>query len=379
MPVFKTVKASIAPYLKNLGGWKTRRKIVVIESDDWGSIRMPSKEVYNKCLENGYRVDRIAYEKYDSLASEEDLELLFNLLCSYCDKNGNHPVLTANVLAANPDFEKIKKKEFTSYHYELITKTFSRYPAHGRCFELWKQGTQQKVFFPQSHGREHLNVSMFMQALQQGDRDVLFGFKHGIPGSIPRNGHGGNKYVETLNYSDDTDKQEKLNIILEGLQLFEELFGYRSKSFIPPNYLWSYDYDEEMSKGGVKFYQGNRKMKEPLLDDGAKLHLHKLGETNRHGQLYLVRNVLFEPSLFKQKVKDPVQNCLWQIEAAFRLNKPAIICSHRINYVGFLDPENRDRSLKMLNEVLSEIQKRWPDVEYMNSVQLGELISGRDD
>ena len=30
--------------LSNLPGWRTSRKIVVIESDDWGTIRMPSNK-----------------------------------------------------------------------------------------------------------------------------------------------------------------------------------------------------------------------------------------------------------------------------------------------------------------------------------------------
>lgn len=366
-------------HVKNLGGWRTDRKIVVIESDDWGSIRMPSPEVYRTCLNAGYSVDKIAYEKYDSLASENDLELLFELLSRFKDYKGNHPVITANSLVTNPDFEKIKLAGFQEYHYELISETFKRYPEHSQCFDRWKEGMRQKLFFPQSHGREHLNVSIFMKALQQGDRDVLFGFEHGVPGSIPRDAKGGNKYVEALNFSNEKDKLEKLEIILEGLELFEELFGYRSKSFIPPNYLWCHDYDEKMIKCGVKFYQGNRKMKEPLFDGGVKFHTHKLGEMNEHGQRYLVRNSTFEPSLFKKKVRNPVEHCLLQTSAAFRMKKPAVICSHRINYVGYLDTWNRDRTLKMLNELLTEIIKRWPDVEFMTSVELGDLIVEQND
>ena len=36
--------------LYNIPGWHTRRHLVVIESDDWGSIRTPSKAVYNEFL-----------------------------------------------------------------------------------------------------------------------------------------------------------------------------------------------------------------------------------------------------------------------------------------------------------------------------------------
>ena len=41
-------KAKLMRNLSNLPGWRTKRKIVVIESDDWGSIRMPSKRAYEE-------------------------------------------------------------------------------------------------------------------------------------------------------------------------------------------------------------------------------------------------------------------------------------------------------------------------------------------
>lgn len=358
----------------NLPGWRTHRKIVVIESDDWGSIRMPSKQVFKKCLSAGYRVDKIAYERFDSLASQDDLELLFEVLSRHIDHKGNSAVITANVLTSNPDFEKIKASDYREYYYELITDTFEKYPNHGNCFNLWEKGKEEGVFFPQSHGREHLNVSLFMKALREGDKDALFGFEHGMPGCIPKcDTKGGNKYVETLRYLDQSDKENKLYIIAEGLDLFEKLFGFCSKSFIPPNHIWNPDYNELISSLGVKYYQGRRKMKEILPDGTVKLHSHKLGEENEFGQKYLIRNATFEPAL-SHSGEDSVDKCLKDINIAFRMKKPAIICSHRLNYVGFIDPDNRDKNLTLLNKLLKNIIKKWPEVEFMNSVELGSLI-----
>jgi len=379
--ILPSIKRRVSPWIKNLKGWRTDRKIVVIESDDWGSIRMPSREVYEKCLKAGYRVDKIAYERYDSLASEKDLELLFELLLSFKDHHGNHPVITANTLVANPDFKKIKESGNLEYHYELITDTFKKYPNHSNVFNLWSEGRRSGIFFQQSHGREHLNVSMFMDALKRNDRDLLFGFEHEIPGIIPhgeRPSHG-NTYVESLKYKSARDKQQKLKIIIEGLELFENLFGYRSETLIPPNYFWSSDFDETVSREGVNYYQGNRKMKEPKFDGSVGYNTHILGDQNYWGQIYLVRNAFFEPSLFSQKISDPVGNCLKNISVAFTMKKPAIICSHRINYVGFIDSKNRDRNLKMMKNLFAQIKNRWPDVEFMTSVQLGKLIAGKDD
>ena len=41
-----TLKSLLTVHASNIPGWRTKRKIVVIESDDWGSIRMPSLKVF---------------------------------------------------------------------------------------------------------------------------------------------------------------------------------------------------------------------------------------------------------------------------------------------------------------------------------------------
>ena len=76
-------KTFLAKNYVNYRGWSTKRKIVVIESDDWGSIRMPSKEVFNDLLAQGIPVDKSYFTKYDSLESREDLGQLFTLLQSF--------------------------------------------------------------------------------------------------------------------------------------------------------------------------------------------------------------------------------------------------------------------------------------------------------
>ena len=60
---------------------------------------------------------------------------------------------------------------------------------------------------------------------------------------------------------------------------------------------------------------------------------------------------------------------------AFCFHKPAVISSHRVNYIGALDVANRTRGLQQLRLLLSKILKTWPDVEFMSSVDLGELIA----
>ncbi len=85
----------------------------------------------------------------------------------------------------------------------------------------------------------------------------------------------------------------------------------------------------------------------------------------------LVRNVVFEPT---NGNSDHIGKALKQIEAAFQWHKPANISTHRVNYCGHIDPANRAKGLNSLKTLLQQIVKKWPDVEFISSAELGELI-----
>jgi hypothetical protein len=69
-----------------------------------------------------------------------------------------------------------------------------------------------------------------------------------------------------------------------------------------------------------------------------------------------------------------IESCINDIEIAFRWKKPAIVSSHRVNYIGHLSKDNREMGLSQLTDLLGAILKKWPDVEFMSSEQLGETI-----
>ena len=109
--------------VSNIHGWRTKRHIVVTESDDWGSIRMSSIENFKRMLKAGMREDRNHYNTYDALESNTDLEELFNVLSKYKDSTGRHPVMTGVNVVANPVFDKIRENGFTEYVYEPYKET----------------------------------------------------------------------------------------------------------------------------------------------------------------------------------------------------------------------------------------------------------------
>lgn len=365
------LKSILSQNLINIPGWRTDRKILVIESDDWGSIRMPSKEVYAKFISKNFDISRSDYNQLDTLESNDDLTLLYEVLHSFKDKSGNHPVITANMVVGNPDFQKIWQSDFENYYFETVTETLKRYPQRDLVETLWKQGYVDGVFHPQFHGREHVNVVRWMNALRERTPELMFTFNNKTTFS----GNGDYNFMEVLDYNmpDDLDKMKES--LAEGLDIFEKIFGFRSKSFIPPCYTWNSSIEETLYTCGVKYIQGLIVQSLPTGSFGNyKKKYHFLGNRNSFGQYFLIRNCFFEPSLTKNQ--NSVGECLNRIKIAFRWKKPAIISSHRINFMGALNEENRKDNLILFENLLKQITKQWPDVEFMTSDQLGDLIAG---
>lgn len=372
----KALRDFVISNLVNIPGWRTGRKLVVIESDDWGSIRMPSREVYQYLENKGFKVNSDPFMRFDSLAAASDLTALFDVLQSVSDCNGNPAVITANTIVANPDFERIRQSDFTQYYYEDFRTTLQRYPAHTGSFGLWQQGMDSGVFHPQFHGREHLNTGRWLKALQQNDWLVKQAFDLGMISISSEPSPMVFGYMESLDYHDEEEKAAKAEILTDGMQLFEQIFGYRSTSFIANCFVWTTQNEEVLKKNGVKYLQGIVQQLSPEIDSGKhrfRKKYHYTGQTNRAGQTYLTRNAYFEPCLYPDK--DPVGACLKRVSTAFSYGKPAIISAHRLNFIGFIDPENREANLKQFKLLLNAMLRQWPEIEFITSDRLGELIA----
>lgn len=362
----KLVSAKLTNGRMMLKGKKINKHIVVFESDDWGSIRMPSIETYNTLVSNG--VNSIIGGKYnhiDTLASNDDLEILLDTLSSVNDIMGNHAKITMNCIVANPDFEKIKNSNFEKYYYEPFTETLKRYPNHDRAFALWQEGIKNNILKPQFHGREHLNFQKWMKLLRDGEKDTLICFNHENYAMIKDE----TEVLEAYNITTQDENNAVLKSISEGLELFEKIFGFRSLSMIAPCYTWNDDIEDTAHKEGIRYFQGIYTQLLPtyMSDNGRKKRNHYFGETNHNGQIYLTRNCLFEPSLSPKYNAD---RCLHEINLIFKLGLPAIVSCHRLNFIGGLSQKNRDNNIKGFSYLLKKIIKQYPDVEFRTTDQL---------
>lgn len=336
---------------------------------------MPSNEAFGNLLKSGIELDSdegFRYNKYDSLATPKDLISLFEVLYSVKDSSGRPAVFTPVSVVANPDFKKIQQSDYTQYFYEPFTETLKRSSNTEDSFRIWKEGIGNGIFMPQFHGREHLNVKVWMRALKSGNLKTVNAFKNGVWGISTANEPGINvEFQAAFDFIDPIDIEYHKEVLVSGLNLFETIFNYRATFFVPPNGPFSAELEPVIAEEGIKFLSSPKIQSVPVGRGRTRKKFHWLGQKSRYGFRYLTRNCFFEPS---DNRIDWVNSCLNDISLAFRWDKPAVICSHRVNYIGSLNEANRDKGLQQLKHLLLEIIKRWPEVEFITSDTLGEII-----
>ena len=370
----KNIYKGLKNHLINIPGATTKRKIVVIESDDWGSIRTPSNDDFKHYKKYFSNIEN-PYLKYDTLASKKDLTAIFDVLNGYKDKHGNHPIITFNTVVANPNFDKIKSLNFSEYYYEYFTETLKRYYPNENVFDLWNVGIKEGFIFPQFHGREHVNVPVWLNLLQSGNKEIINAFEFGT-WSTPKGKYPPIevKLQASLDFIGEQPSKYQEAFIIEGLDVFEKIFGFRSETMIANNFILPTNLHAIIKKSNVRMIQGMKYQVQPYGTNSKRSYIRRyFGNFDDDGLFFNIRNCSFEPSQTKDSFDD-VGNCLKEIQNAFFWNKPAVISSHRLNFIGSIEEKNRTKNLEKLNLLLTEIIKRWPNVEFVSSDKLIDIV-----
>jgi|WetSurMetagenome_2_1015567.scaffolds.fasta_scaffold00011_17 hypothetical protein len=367
------IKYSLLLNLKNIPGWRTNRKIVVIECDDWGGIRMPSKEVFDHLLKEGVPVSSNRYNRFDTIEEKDDLELLFEVLNSVKDSNSRNAVMTPVTIVANPDFRKIKESGFTEYHFEKFTDTYINYGRGDSLLKLWKEGLSLGIFIPGLHGRDHIAVQFWLRKLREGNKNLLKAFDNQVVSVEIPGLHPSIREFRPEFYFDNDDQLPFLkNSISGGAAIFRDIFDYTPQTFVPGNSIFHPSLEEPVSGAGIKFL--NVGHFNPVPGKNGEIHKKRYitGHNNGKGLTYYIRNCAFEPCDIAYKGTGLT---LTQVAAAFRWHKPAFISTHRVNFTGGISKLNRDKGLTELIKLLSEIVSEWPDVEFLSADEALEQMS----
>lgn len=365
-----TIKGTLNSYYSQLKGFKTNRKIVVIESDDWGAVRIPSKEALNFLLDAGVNLGRNVYNKIDTLESKNDLYALYEVLDNVLFRK-YRPKITFNFILANPDFDKIRRGKFANYYFESFLESYEKRDGNLKIKALLDDGIDSGFIMPQFHGREHVHALRWLHELKVGNTDFLKAFEAGcfcVDKDLDFN------LLGAFEFKNENEKTFIFESIIQGLKMFENIFSFKSVSAVAPRHIWNQDIESVLASCEVLSIQSSLNQLQPSLK-GYRSIYHFTGEKNRFNQIYLVRNAYFEPAYTAQI--NWIEKVLDKARVAFFLKTPLIISMHRINFVGGLEESNRTLNLAKLKQLLSKLIEIYPDIEFLTSDELVKVISDR--
>lgn len=371
------MKQTILNNLKNIYGWKTKRKIVVFSVDDYGNVRLNSRKARKNLDQAGLKVLN-RFDAYDTLETREDLEALYEVLSSVKDKNRNPAVFTPFAIPCNINFEAMAIENNERYIYELLPDTFAKLSAkdpgaYEGAWDLWKEGIEKGLIHPQFHGREHINLKVFEEKLKEKDNEVLVNLQNRSYTSVSSTGYSTIGYTAAFAFENKNDLPSLQIILEDGIKQFTRVFGYKSDVFTPPAQQFPLQLIPLLHKYDIRAVDKPFFRQMHLANGKYKREINTIGKDKKSKLINLVRNVVFEPTHEPKHVDQAYE----QVKTAFRWNKPAIISSHRVNYCGHIDAKNRKTGINALKKLLHKIVRKWPEVEFMAAHNLSQLIENK--
>jgi hypothetical protein len=351
----------------NAGPFSVQGHVVVFESDDRGCQRIHSQKEkdYLDSYPGFQPHDR--FEDNDCLETKQDFDALSKLLKSFSDSQGHHPVFTLNYVLNNlvyVPFNASGERQF-AFTYEPLEQTYLR----SNVPFVWNDpvySAPDSVFAFSLHAFAHLNEARFLMDIEANKNGAKDFYSHGAVASLdPSNsfcymdemGGGANDVTSSLSRLEKASKQ------------FQSVFHQKSICFTPScgvldpaslSSLAAMDFLAiKITDSFYRSFDGKAFRKHPIKSR------QKL--TDASSCRFLVRNCAFEPIFSRDKA---LELCLQDIAYAFKHHKPAIISTHRMNYVAGFDNEAYQNRLHLLSELLGKIMERYPDVQFMSTDEL---------
>ena len=317
---------------------------ILIESDDWG----PG---------GGFHAKR--------------LQTLLETLSLHRDSINRNAVLTADVVLAVPDTRTIRDTPSHQYPRKLLDRDFPE------IYQAMLTGIDNDLFVPQLHGLEHLNGEAFAELCKSEDprtekalADENWWDWEAL--DSPLQGH----YVDGSSLPTKPINPIKAQGIIEtATNTFEKLFGQPSLTTVAPCYLWNDQIESMWSHHSIQAIQTAGYRCNGRAKDGGYIQdklLIRTGEKSIYGQIYLVRNVMFEPVDGKNTPESAYQEAL----RAYRQALPITISTHRYNFTR-TEAEFK-LSLDGLSSLLNKLTLHIADTRFLSSAELAEALRSPD-
>jgi hypothetical protein len=368
------LKNKLINNIKNIPGWKSNRKLLAFAVDDYGNIRLASPQAKEQLKTKGVNL-KGRFDHFDALDTLQDYEELFEILESVKDKTNKPAVFTTYAMPANVDFKRtLEQGEFVAENLDATYQRLSQEdPVNFKgAFSLLQDGIAKGLIRPQFHGREHLNILAFNRLLKDKNPELMTNLELQSLAGVPNHHYLPKvRFNEVFSFWDKSEVENHKIIIEDGLNRFEKVYGYRPRTFTPPAMLIHPELYPFVENLGIEAIDKPRAHQVHLGRGNYQRESNRLGFQKGQKHVTIVRNCMFEPN---SKNMDWVNFTFDQIKAAFFWGKPAIISSHRVNFCGHIDPENRRKGLEALQALLRKVVKTWPEVEFVSVDELAGII-----
>lgn len=339
-------KRLISYYLRK----KVDQKLLVMESDDWGLERARDSNALEAIISK-YGAERISRWTKDSLETVDDLVMIYDLFELHKDKFNSPPVLTANFVTHNLDYQS---------KYELKFKPISQGYNYGdaELFNKYNEGIKKKYFIPQLHGFSHYNVALLKKDFDS--ENFLEDFELGFP--LAKSTIKGNL---SMYRGECFDPDFSVNFS-RATEAFNKRFGYYSTTFIPPNYIYNRKQSRTLIKNKIELLQSGATV---VTDKGKNLISPFFRKKSR-----IIRSCRNARLDTHQDYNYLADHCINQINKAFEQKSPAVIDIHRVNFSGKFSPETREKTLTELDKVFTYLHKHHPQTKFLSSNELVKYL-----
>jgi len=336
------------------------RPLLLLQSDDWGRAGLRDHEGLRQLQNDGLQLGERPYDFY-TLETAQDLAAISQLLKRHRDATGRAACIGMNFILANLDFTRMALQDFQQIHLRALPDGLPDGWLRPGLFDAYREGIDAGVFYPALHGQTHFcRQAVERELASQGERCTLIKklWKAGAPYIHWRMPWIGYEYCDPERQDADrflSAEQQEI-AIAPAVGDFARMFSTLPRSACAPGYRADETTHKTWAHFGIRIAQnGPGSSVPPYLD--------------RFGVLHLYRTLDFEPALDE---KLSVEACLNTIARNFRHGLPAIVSVHAINFHSTLK-DFRNRTLALLDELLSAVEAKFPNLLYLHDSDLYEL------
>lgn len=342
-------------------GLRFDRPLLLFQSDDWGRVGVRDREGWQELQVAGVPLGETPYDFY-SLETAEDLQQLSNVLKAHHDEVGHHPSIGMNFIMANVDFARYFESGGGEIPLVPLTQGLPGRWHRPGLLEAYRAGIAEGLFSPALHGLTHFCEQALKRELATiGERRELLTkmWQAETPYIYRRMPWIGFEYWDSELSSEDRFMAlaDQRVAIRRAAEIYQECFGSVPISACAPGYRANEDTRSAWFEVGVRVAQnGPEECRAPYLDN--------------RGMLQTFRTVEMEPAMGGLNLDSLVEHA----ELCFRRGVPAIVSAHSVNFHSTLR-DFRTATLRVLDDFLTRIEKRWPSILYLHDEDLLHIAS----